>query len=307
MTPSTRPGHTLLQSRSLLAPPKIGINRFVLKMIINEKSWRRHGGLLFAVLGFGAIASAQVGLGLSPMRLEFALTPGTVRSSPLTLSNESSAPIRFRAELLDFYIDDQGTPQFAASYPAEADNSCRSWLSLNPMEGEVAPKSSVVVRYTLRVPGTALAHGFHCAAGFSTLAAASQVAGNGLNTAIRMVAAFYPVVGQPAIQGELTKMIMEYVKGGDGPQWRAVVIIKNEGYKYFRAAGHLTVLDENGKVVEIAAFPSLPILPRREQRFLFPLKKISQSHKYTMRARVDLGAAEIQEAVVSVVPPGPGN
>ena len=239
------------------------------------------------------------------MRLEFALGTGTVRSGPLTLSNESAAPIRFRAELLDFYIDDQGTPQFAPSYPAEAENSCRSWLSLNPMEGEVAPKSSVVVRYTLRVPPAALARGFHCAAGFTTLPPAAQLTGNGLTTAIRMVAAFYAVLGQPPIEGELTKMTMEYVKGADGPQWRAVVTVKNAGYKYFRAAGELTVLDDNGAIVDKVAFPSLPVLPRREQRFLFPLKHVSPEHKYTMKARVDLGAAEVQEALVSVMPPGP--
>lgn len=264
---------------------------------------KAHRNLLIAMLAFGCTnAYGQTGLGLSPMRLEFVLTPGLAQSGPLTVNNESAGIIRVRAELLDFYIDDQGTPQFAASYPAEAENSCRSWLSLNPMETEVPPRSSVIVRYTLRVPQTATVRGFHCAAGFTTLPAAAELTGTGLKTAIRMVAVFYPVVGQPAIDGELSTISMEYVKGDD-PQWRAVVVLKNGGFKYFRPLGELSVLDESGSVIQTIPFASLPVLPKRDQRFLFPLKNVSPEHKYTLKARVDFGASEIQEAVVTLVPP----
>jgi hypothetical protein len=259
--------------------------------------------LLFAILALnGANAYGQMGLGLSPMRLEFVLTPGLAQSGPLTVNNESAAPIRVRAEILDFYIDDQGTPQFAASYPAEVENSCRSWLSLNPMETEVPARSSVIVRYTLRVPQVATARGFHCAAGFTTLPAATEFNGTGLKTAIRMVAVFYAVVGQPAIEGELSTISMEYVKG-DEPTWRAVVVVKNGGFKYFRALGELTVLDESGALIQTTPFPSLPVLPQRSQRLLIPLKNVSPDHKYTLRARVDFGASEIQEGVVTLLLP----
>ncbi len=110
----------------------------------HHRTFRR--SLLLAAILIATVAphtaSAQIGLGLSPMRLEFGVSPGAVHSGSLTLSNESGAPIRVRAELLDFYIDDQETPQFAPSYPSERESSCRTWLTVNPMEAEVAHSHS---------------------------------------------------------------------------------------------------------------------------------------------------------------------
>ena len=261
--------------------------------------------LLFAAL-FAGTASAQVGLGLSPMRLEFTLTPGAVHSGPLSLSNESGATMRVRAELLDFYIDDQQTPQFAPSYPAEHENSCRSWLSVNPMETEVPSGKSTIVRYTLQVPPDAANRSFHCALGFTTLPAIGQMSGMGLRTAVRMVAAFYPVIGQPAIEGEVTRMTVEPLQNKDGIEWQAVVVVNNAGLRYFRPKGDFAILDDRGKVVETAEFPPLPVLPKREQRFLFRLKTALKQQKYTLRTRVDLGAADVQETTATVVPRAPG-
>ena len=262
--------------------------------------------LLGTLAMFIGNAQGQVGLGLSPMRLEFGLSAGAVHSGALALSNESEAPVRVRAELLDFFIDDQETPQFAPSYPAESQDSCRSWLAANPMETEVAPRKSVVVRYTLRVPADAPSRSFHCALGFTTLPPIGQSNGIGLRTAVRMVTAFYAVVGQPAIEGEVTKMTLEPLKPPDGFQWQGVVVLNNWGYKYFRVSGEFAILDEKGAVVEAAPFPPLPVLPHREQRFHFPLKAELTRQKYTLRTRVDLGAAEVQETTVSLIPPDTG-
>ncbi len=45
----------------------------------------------------------------------------------------------------------------------------------------------------------------------------------------------------------------------------------------------------------------LPVLPKRDQNFVFPLKLAAGPGKYTLRARVDLGTNEIQEATAVVV------
>jgi hypothetical protein len=259
-----------------------------------------------AVAVLGGSASAQVGLGLSPMRLEFGLSPGASQSGPLTLSNESGGPVRVRAELLDFFLDDEGTPQFAPSYPTEDKNSCRTWLSVNPMETEVPQGKSLVIRYTLRVPPNAPVRSFHCAVGFTTLPVLQQLQTTGLRTAVRMVAAFYAVVGHPAIEGEVSRMTLEYVKTAGGFQWLAVVVLRNAGLNHFRPSGDFTLLDDRGVVIETAQFPALPVLPEREQRFHFPLKAELGQRKYTLRARVDLGAAEVQETTVTLVPSAPG-
>src|SRR5580658_5633096 len=92
---------------------------------------------LALVLG-AAPAFAQLGLGLSPMRLELRFPGPASQSGSLLLTNGSSEKARVRAEILDFFVDAQETPQFGRNYEQESAFSCRSWLSVNPMETEVA-------------------------------------------------------------------------------------------------------------------------------------------------------------------------
>src|ERR1700719_4092837 len=84
------------------------------------------------VLLFAQALSAQIGLGLSPMRLEMKLTPGKEQSGVLTLSSDSGDRVRVRAEALDFLIDQSQTPQFESSLPSEEAFSCRNWVSVTP-------------------------------------------------------------------------------------------------------------------------------------------------------------------------------
>jgi hypothetical protein len=260
---------------------------------------------------FSGAAEAQVGLGLSPLRVEADARPAGVVSGPLTLSNESSARVRFRAELLDFYIDDSATPQFSRAFARENEYSCRNWLSLNPMEAEIEPGNNVTVRFTLSLPPNTASRGYHCAAGFTTMPTAEQAAaGMGLRTAVRMVTAFYLNTGNPAIEAGLTGLRVEQTGDPKNPVWQAVVILKNWGLRYFRPEGEIELFDPAGKVVESVKVPSMPVLPNREQRLPVPLKTALQQGEYRLRARVSLGTPEVHEAVATTVlaaPPGPSS
>jgi hypothetical protein len=61
--------------------------------------------LLFLSLASSS-AFAQVGLGLTPLRMELKARPGETYSDTVTISNESDAATRIRVSLLDFWIDD---------------------------------------------------------------------------------------------------------------------------------------------------------------------------------------------------------
>jgi hypothetical protein len=74
---------------------------------------------------------------------------------------------------------------------------------------------------------------------------------------------------------------------------------------HFRPSGELSLLDEAGNVVETNPFVPLPVLPRREQPFLFPLKAALTPGNYTLRARVDMGTADLQEGTALVTVPQP--
>ncbi len=260
-------------------------------------------GVLLLVIAVAALAHAQVGLGLAPMRVELRMAAGLQHSGSLNLSNNSGGKTRVRTELLDFYIDDSATPQFARDYPQEEQYSCRKWLSINPMEMEAEKSTSVQIRYTMHVPEGVPDGSYHCAAGFTTLPSVDKVEGTGMRMAVRIVAAFYVILGNPVIEGGLKQFKLEPVEGADHTVtgWRAVVVLENRGLMYFRPTGKLEVLNAQGEVLETEDFQSNPVLPKREQRFLFPLKVALTEGQYTLRARVDIGTGEIQEgrAVVS--------
>lgn len=252
-----------------------------------------------ALLG-AAPARAQLGLGMAPMRIEMKMTPGQQYSGPLRLSNQSGAKIRVRGEVLDFNIDDKATPQFERILPQEAAYSCKKWLSLNPMELELDKDESVNVRYTLRLPAELSAGSYNCAAGFSTLPAAEQMNGMGMRVAVRIVSAIYIVIGNRPIEGTLKEIKLEQITMSPEVGWQAVVVLENSGWMYFRPSGKLQVLDTDDTVVETLDFVSLPVLPQRSQRFLFPLKTKMAAGSHTVRASVDIGGGEIQEGTLHV-------
>jgi len=292
---------------------------------------------LAALLGFGVTlpARAQLGLALVPMRAELRIQPGQQVSGALKLSSESGAKVRIRAEVDDFFVDVTDTPQFERSIPQEAANSCRNWLSLNPMEIELEQGGSLLVRYTIRVPADAAEGSYACAAGFTTLRPASETAaeGMGMHMAVRIVSAFYIQVGNPSVMGSLKEIKLEAIPPASAPaeggaakdvkdatdakdaagkkgNFQAVVVLQNSGKMYFRPAGKLEVLDAAGKTLETDDFPSMAVLRERDQRVIFPLKAYLEPGHYTLRVNVDIGLSEIQQGTADVAveaaPPAPG-
>ena len=236
---------------------------------------------------------------MTPMRLEIPATPGKAFTGTLLLGNSAVDKVRVRAEILDFYVDANQTPQFFATVPGESDHSCRSWLSLNPMEAELPGRSNLPIRFTLRIPENATERSFHCAIGFVSMPPADEIKGIGVRTAVRVVSVLYPIVGKPAVVGSIAGLEMESVTYGSTRKQRAALLLQNDGLMFFRPRGSVDVLDASGKLVEHLVMPSFPVLPKRKQRFLLPISADLPAGAYTLRARIDLGA-EVQEASVPV-------
>jgi hypothetical protein len=264
--------------------------------------FHRHLFRIRAIAGFAAIAililawplAAQVNLGLNPMKVDIPATPGRSYSGALVLSNSGTQKSRVRVELLDLYVDETTTPQFVPNAPAEAEYSCRNWLSVNPMELEVDTQGQVIARYSVRVPPGATVRSYHCAIGFRTMPTISEETGTAMRTAVRMIAVIYPVVGKPAVSGVIKELKLEQTPTAEGVVWRAVVVMENTGLMLYRPTGDLDVVDSGGKVIESQKLMSFPALPMRQQRYVLPLKSNLSPGQYTLRARIDVGA-EIQE------------
>jgi P pilus assembly chaperone PapD len=254
---------------------------------------------VLAILASARPAAAQVDVGLSPMKVEFPAVAGKSVSGSLSLTNAGTTKARIRVEMVDFYVDENTTPQFIAHVPTEADYSCSGWLSANPMELELEPKSQVPVRFTVRVPASASERSYHCALGFRTIPVADEQSGTTMRTAVRLITVFYATVGKPPVTGVIKDLKLEQIAGVSPPIWRAVVIMENSGLMLYRPIGELSIVDSDGKIIESQKVPSFPVLPKRQQRFLLPLKTSLAPGAYTLKARIEV-AGEIQEASVAV-------
>lgn len=261
-----------------------------------------------AILCFAAALPAwgQMGLGLSPMLLPIDMSAGEVRNSTLTLGNDDKAAVRYRAELLDFSVDKEATPQFERDFPGESQFSCRQWLTLNPMEGELQAHGQASVRYSIRVPAGVPARTYHCAAGFTSMLDPRNLPQGGpmgIQAAVRVVTTFYVTVGRPTPAGQIQDITLERIAGEKPASdqtagYRALFVVANEGFTNLRGIGKVDVLAEDGNIVETLDFPSQVILPQRNQRLPMVLRNKLADGRYTIRVRANIGTGEMQEATL---------
>jgi hypothetical protein len=248
-------------------------------------------------VAFAAPVHAQFNLALSPMRAEMNLSAGDQRNGTLTLGNESRQNVRFRTEILDLSIDQEAVPQFRKDIPGESQYSCKQWVTVNPMEAEVAPLAHMDIRYTLRVPAGVPPRTYHCALGFTSLPEVGKPQETiGITAVVRVVCTLYITVGNPVPSGIVKEIAISKIDAPQTSGYRAVVSVENSGLTNLRGQGTAELLNEAGAPVESAAFPAIVILPERIQPIPIVLNNQLADGAYTYRVRVNLGTGEIQEA-----------
>jgi hypothetical protein len=235
---------------------------------------------------------------MSPMRFELEGGPGSVHVGAMQITNDADHPIRMRAEILDFTFDETGTPQFQTEFPSEKTSSCRAWLTINPMELEIAPREKITARYSLRIPKEAEAREYHCAAGFTSLPTASETTRIGMRMAVRMISAFYIRAPGVKAEPELADISVERIQGGPKESWQLVALFRNKGLAHFRPKGDVTLYDEAGAELEKVSFTPHPVLPQRDQRFPLAINTPLNGKKVKFVARVDLDEGETHEATL---------
>lgn len=254
------------------------------------------GTLIAAVLLASLPVQAQLSLGVQPMTSEFQVVAGAQQSGTLALRNGSQTKAPLLAQMLDFFVDSNETPQFGERYPAESEFSCRNWLELESPIAEIGPHATLPVRFVIRVPSSAAEQSYHCAVGFTASGSAARVSEIGIS--VRTITAFYVVVGHPQAAAAIKGLALEAVPG-DSTMHRGVIVIENDGLMHVRPHGELSVL-RAGKVLETVALFTMPVLPKRSQRFLFPLRKPLAAGDYELRARVEIVPGKVEQSSAAV-------
>ncbi len=254
---------------------------------------------LLMTISLAVLAHAELGLALTPMRVEIRIAPGSQYTDSLRLTNDGDDPVRVRGDLLDFFMDETMTPQFAPRLEQEMQFSCRNWLQVNPSELDIPAAENFRVRYTLRVPPDTPEGEYHCGAAFVTMPPIDpNRAPMGMQIAVRAVSAFYIFVGDPVSQPQFKDLSVRSRPDGT---WEAFAVFGNDGLRHFRVDGFVEVQDENGLVVDRVEFPSIPVLPKRNQNFTIKLNDSLAPGAYTLWAQADVGLPEILETFTKVV------
>lgn len=253
---------------------------------------------LLAVLVWNVPVRAQVGLAVAPMRSEIRINPGQEYTDTIRVSNDSPAAGRVRAESLDWFIDSVMVPQFADNFPQEEKFSCREWLDVNPRETELEAAATTRARYTVRVPPDTPEGEYHCGLGFVTLPPANRLDSDmGVHIAVRAVSALYVIVGSPTSKPILKSLSLA---ASAESAWTALVTFENKGQRTFRVTGFVDVKDSEGRSIQRFEYAPIPVLPLREQRFVFPLKVALAPGDYVLHTQADVGFPEIFEGSVRV-------
>ncbi|OFV99107.1 MAG: hypothetical protein A3F68_07980 [Acidobacteria bacterium RIFCSPLOWO2_12_FULL_54_10] len=254
---------------------------------------------LLMILIFNFPAKAELGLALAPMRVEINIPAGSQHTDSLRLTNDADDSVRIRTELLDWYMDESMTPQFADRYAQEKNFSCRDWLEVNPREFDMPATESFRVRYTIRVPAGTPDGEYHCGAGFVTLPPVNpDQPPMGVNIAVRAVAALYIIVGNPSSDPVLKDFSLRALPDGT---WQAVTRMENLGLRHFRTSGFLEIQNSDGQLVDRLEYPPIPVLPKRVQTFPIPLKTVLAPGTYILRSQVDVGLPEVLEGSARLV------
>jgi P pilus assembly chaperone PapD len=254
-----------------------------------------------------APAFAQVSVEVSPLRVELESGPGGAHTQAVTLSNQGKDPVRIRAQVMDWFLSHDGTPQFQAPIPAaEQKYGAATWVRVAPPEQVVAPGEVGTVRFTTTIPKDAVDGGYRTAIMFEVGPASGDLlaARRQVRFRSRVATLLYVTVGKPQPAVDLTNLVTRTPAGQPA---QIVATLRNTGHVHVRTTGVLTLYGADGKMVRELDVPNVPVLPESEREVAISTTKEGQDPlppgEYRVEVKLDVGlpALLVGETTLKVV------
>jgi hypothetical protein len=126
----------------------------------------RYGLLVWMCAAAGVLGSASEAAaakfvaGLTSLKVS--ASPGDVSTHNYELTlDKDERPTRFRSRIEDWWRSEDGSQSFFAE-AGTLDQSCGTWVSLNPVEAIVEPGQTLTLRLTISVPENITPGGYWC-------------------------------------------------------------------------------------------------------------------------------------------------
>ena len=252
------------------------------------------------VMGSSEPASAQLAVGVTPLRAELSLGSGEVTTDVVVVENHSDQPVRMSATVADWYLSEDGDPTFVKPGD-EPEFSMSDWVEVNPTAFEVPAASSLPVRYTVTVPADVAPAGYRTAILIESVPnMEGEPRPNVAYLKARIGVIIYNTVGVVPIKADI--LSQGVVPHPDSPTGLSIrIVVRNSGPRQFRVSGEALVVEGSGRMVETVSIQDAVILPLSKREFLLPLAVPTPPGGYTVTSRLDVGLPTLLEAETRVM------
>ena len=220
--------------------------------------------LLGAGLGLAGPATsawADMSLDVSPIRVQVRVNAGDEYTNALRVLNSGQEPIRLRAYVEDWTLDEVGTPVFRTA--GTETRSASIWMEAAPADFLLEPGETKFVRFTARVPDGIPDGGYHSSLLLESLPLdRTQEGVMRMFVQGRVACMIYVTVGNPRRAAEITSLTP--IRRGDKHYVRLTVA--NTGDDTVRLAGDLKLFEGMDPRGEAVPLPDVPVLPGGRRR-----------------------------------------
>lgn len=234
--------------------------------------------------------SAGVRVLISPPRFEFSLASGGSVTNVIEVLNGGETLLHLKAFAMDWTMTENGDQIFYKAGVLE--QSCASWIEINPTEFEIPPRQREMVRFTVNVPGNK-AGGYWAVVFFESQP--ERAKGNvGVQFAARVGSIIYVNIAKTENKkGEIVDFEIGDYKN---KKVQAGVTFQNIGNVPVRPKGKLLIKDIAGNKIGEVELPEQVVLPQLQRKFKAEWQGLLPQGIYRLAATIDYGAEEVLEA-----------
>ena len=219
-------------------------------------------------------AAAQVGVKVSPVRVEEIVDPGEVMDVAMKVTNNSNEPKTFYAYLRDFTAEDESGRARLIAPGTEDGSFMSSWIEITTEGVEFGAGEEKIIPYRVRVPAEAGPGGYYGAILFGTtppkLFLGSEDKGAGMAIAQQTGSLILlQVKGDVHEEARVREFNTDKRVYGTPFDARFLVRIENLGNVHVKPVGLLTVRNMFGKEVAVIKMNEggANVLPKSIRRF----------------------------------------
>jgi P pilus assembly chaperone PapD len=245
-------------------------------------------------------ATAQITLGVSPIRAELTVAAGEAKTDVISVENRGDKPVRLRVTVADWYLTPDGSPMFVKRGKAP-EYSMSDWIEVNPTEFELGEGGRQLLRYTLTVPPGTPAAGYRTSILIETVPDTAREGANVAHINGRIGVILYDRVGTEPATAEIVSQRVGPDPNADG-ELAVHLTLRNAGRVHFRVSGETRITDAVGRISDTVPIHDAVVLPESEREIIVPLPKALPADGFTLLSRVDVGLPDMLEAETRVAP-----